>query len=214
MTQTYSQRVRDNILPLSVGDTLPKAFEEWSFTDETEDHEEPVETCQLCDQEQLRYHFKIRNAFTHHSLWVGSHCILKFGLSIFERGRKLSPTEAKRKLARLTEKMHQDSCVRALRAVLAEEENAVLKGALDYYEKNKFLTPKQAWVVLWRLKTHGINHNPTFFTVRLKRDQHKYDLRTMAPERVHLIWPALSTAQKRMAVEMGHQPPEQLGPGP
>lgn len=29
--QTYSQRVRESILPLSVGDTLPKAFDEWHF---------------------------------------------------------------------------------------------------------------------------------------------------------------------------------------
>ncbi len=57
--KTYPQRVRDNILPLSVGSTLPEAFEEWSFTENTVDHEEPVETCQLCEQEQLRYHFEI-----------------------------------------------------------------------------------------------------------------------------------------------------------
>ena len=81
--QTYPQRVRDNILPLSIGSTLPEAFEEWSFTDNTVDHEEPVETCQLCDQEELRYHFEIKNSLTHKCLWVGSQCILKFNLSVF-----------------------------------------------------------------------------------------------------------------------------------
>lgn len=40
---TYTQRVRDSILPLSVADTLPKAFEEWRFTGDTHDHEEPCE---------------------------------------------------------------------------------------------------------------------------------------------------------------------------
>lgn len=29
----YPKRVWDNMIPLSVGDTLPKAFEEWSFTE-------------------------------------------------------------------------------------------------------------------------------------------------------------------------------------
>lgn len=29
----YTKRVCNSILPLSVGDTLPKAFEEWAFTE-------------------------------------------------------------------------------------------------------------------------------------------------------------------------------------
>jgi hypothetical protein len=102
---TYPQRVRENILPLSVAETLPEAFEEWSFADETIDHEEPVETCQLCNQEELRYHFKIRNALTAHTLWVGSKCILKFGVSVFEGGRRLTEDQAKKKLDRLVDQM-------------------------------------------------------------------------------------------------------------
>jgi hypothetical protein len=74
--QTYPQRVRDNILPLSVGSSLPEAFEEWSFTENTIDHEEPIETCELCDQEELRYHFEIKNTLTKNILWVGS-CLKK-----------------------------------------------------------------------------------------------------------------------------------------
>lgn len=43
----YNQRVRDSILPMSVGDSLPSAFGEWTFTDRTIDHEKPIETCEL-----------------------------------------------------------------------------------------------------------------------------------------------------------------------
>jgi len=59
MMRTYPQKVRDNILPLSIAGTLPEAFKEWSFTDNTIDHEEAVETCQLCEHEEIRYHFEI-----------------------------------------------------------------------------------------------------------------------------------------------------------
>ncbi len=41
-------------------------------TEHTIDHEEPVETCQLCEHEQLRYHFEIKNAITNKALLVGS----------------------------------------------------------------------------------------------------------------------------------------------
>lgn len=109
----YPKRVWDNIIPLSVGDTLPKAFEEWSFTEVIRDHEHPTETCELCDQESLRYQFEIRNALTASILWVGSQCILRFGVSVFEAGQRLSASDTKKKLERLTEKMRGESGVLA-----------------------------------------------------------------------------------------------------
>ena len=206
--QTYPQRVRDNILPLSVGASLPEAFEEWSFTENTVDHEEPIETCQLCDQEELRYHFEIKNALTHKCLWVGSQCILKFNLSVFENGRRLSPTDTKKKLDRLLQQMRLESCIRALEKLAASEQNQILESALAFYTKNKYLTPKYAFVVLWRLQQNRIDHSPSFFKVSLKKDRHKADLREMHLSRVHTIWPALTSAQRTVAIEFGHSAPE------
>lgn len=204
---TYPQRVRDNILPLSVGKNLPEAFEEWSFTEKTVDHEEPVETCELCEQESLRYHFEIKNHLTHHQMMVGSKCILKFGLSVFEAGRKLSPTDAKKKLDRLMQQMRLESCIRALERLATTENNAILTNALAYYKKNKYLTPKFAFVVLWRLKEHGIDHSPTFFKINLQKDKYQQDLRGMPKSQIPFIWPALSSAQRKKAIELGHTAP-------
>jgi hypothetical protein len=205
--RTYPQRVGGNILPLSVGSTLPEAFEEWSFTDNTVDHEEPIETCQLCDQEELRYHFEIKNALTHKCLWVGSQCILKFNLSVFEDGRRLSPVDSKKKLDRLMQQMRLQSCINALQKLASSEENQILSNALAYYVKNKYLTPKFAFVVLWRLQEHRIDHSPSFFKVNLAKNKYKDDLREMLESRVHVIWLALSSAQRKLAIEMGHSAP-------
>lgn len=68
----YSQRASESILPLSVGDSLPKAFEEWTVTGRVYDHGSPDKTCQLCAQESLRYHFEIRNSLNSNELWGGS----------------------------------------------------------------------------------------------------------------------------------------------
>jgi len=205
---TYPQRVRDNILPLSVGSTLPAAFEEWSFTENTVDHEAPIETCRLCNQEELRYHFEIRNALTHKCLWVGSQCILKFNLSVFEAGHRLSASDSKKKLERLMQKMRLESCIKALERLATSEQNEILSNALGYYRANKHLTPKYAFVVLWRLRQNNIDHSPSFFKVSLKKDKYKSDLRAMPLSRVHTIWPALTSAQRRLATELGHSPPE------
>ncbi|HCL3363327.1 TPA: hypothetical protein ACM2ZS_005059 [Pseudomonas aeruginosa] len=205
--QSYPQRVRDNILPLSVGSTLPEAFEEWSFTERTHDHEEPIATCRLCDQEQLRYHFEIRNALTHKTLWVGSQCILKFNLSVFEDGHRLSSADTKKKLDRLMQQMRLRSCVKALEELAKKENNKILLNALDYYRKNKYLTPKFAFVVLWRLQTNKVDHSPSFFKINLQKTKYQQDLATMPLSQVHVIWPALSAAQRAKAQAFGHAPP-------
>jgi len=211
----YTQRVCDSILPLSIADTLPKAFEEWRFTEEVVDHEEPVEICQLCGQEQLRYHFGIENEFNRNTLWVGSHCILKFSLAVYDEGRRLTDVEAKKKLDKLTEKMRLESCVKALEKLAATENNPILNNALEYYKKNKKLSPKFAFVVFWKLNDYQIDHNPSFFKVSLRRQQHIDDLAEMPTDRVHVFWRSLSSSQRQLAIDLGHlSPPERPAPLP
>jgi len=53
---THPQRARDNILPLSVGSTLPDDYEEGSFTELTEDHGHPIETCAHSTRFGHRFH--------------------------------------------------------------------------------------------------------------------------------------------------------------
>lgn len=137
----YTQRVRDSILPLSVAGT-PTAFGEWSLTENTVDHETPIETCELRGQQDLRYHFEIANQYTDKTLWVGSHCILQFDVAVLEKGRHLSSAEAKRHLTKLTQQIQLQLCIRTLEQLAAKQSNPVLSGALDYFRKNKKLTPK------------------------------------------------------------------------
>ncbi|NOJ43901.1 hypothetical protein [Bradyrhizobium australiense] len=205
--ETYTKRVRDSILPLSVADTLPKAFEEWRFTGHTHDHEEPHETCQLCGQEGLRYHFEIQNRFTNHSLDVGSHCILQFNVAVYENGRRLTPADAKRQLEKLVQKMRLDSCIRALERLARAENSQILSGALKYYRTNKKLTPMQAFVVFWRLRRNRIDHDPSFFNVTLKKKRYMDDLAAMETSKVHYFWRALTPSQRKHAVTLGHTVP-------
>lgn len=207
--RSYPQRVRDSILPLSVGDTLPKAFEEWYFTGNTEDHEEPCETCELCGQDGLRYHFEISNRFTGYVLQVGSHCILQFDVAVYEGGRRLTPGEAKKQLDKLTQQMRLNSCIKALEKLARAEQSSILENALAYYRKNKKLTPKQAFVVFWRLLRNRIDHSPSFFNITLRKKQHVLDLQEMANDKVHFFWRALTPAQRKQAIRLGHLPPKE-----
>lgn len=205
--ESYPRRVRENILPLSVAGTLPEAFREWRFTGETIDHELPEETCRLCDKEGLRYHFEIYNDRTGHRLDVGSECILKFQVAVFDQGRELNPEEARKALADRMRQMRLESCLRALERLAAAEANDILANALAYYRLHKALTPKFANVVFWRLQANSVDHDPSFFKVRLDKASFVADLRAMPLRNVHRIWKALTSSQRKKAEEMGHTPP-------
>jgi hypothetical protein len=130
MPRTYTQRVKESILPLSREKSLPAAFKEWRFTGATTDHEQPEETCELCGQEGLRYHFEIANTITKHIMQIGSECILKFDLAVYNEGRKLSNEESRKHLHDLTLRMRFKSCLRALRSLAKSENNQILALAL------------------------------------------------------------------------------------
>lgn len=207
VSSSYPQRVRNAILPLSVADNLPSAFGEWQFTGVTEDYLTPSEICELCGQDDLRYHFEIQNDFTQSILNVGSHCILKFDLRVYEEGKRLTAKDAKRLLDKLTQKMRLESCVGALEKLCMKENNPVLDSALKYYRLNKKLTPKFAFVVFWKLREYDIDHHASFFSINLKKQRFVNDLKEMPTTRVHFFWSALSSAQKKKAIELGHQAP-------
>lgn len=206
----FLRRVEANILPKSVSKVLTEALKEWRFTEHTQDHEDAIEACQMCEQEELRYHFEIANGLTRERLWVGSQCILRFQVAVFEEGVQLGAVAAKRKMAALLSDLRLAACLRALERLAIAEDNVILANALDYYRDHNYLTPKQAFVVLWRLNRHNIDHSPSFFKVRLKREQHRDDLAQMEPSKVRLIWPALTATQRRIAEELGHSPPSPM----
>lgn len=204
---SYPQRVADNILPLSISGELSEAFKEWSFTEITEDHEDVIENCQLCNQEQLRYHFEIKNEYTQERLMVGSSCILKFNVAVYEKDILLNEKDSKKKLEQFLKKMRLESCVKALEKLAIAENNNILKNALEYYSKNKYLTPKFAFVVFWKLQENDIDHTASFFKISLKKNKFKEDLEEMKTSHVHYFWKALSSSQKKLAVEYGHVEP-------
>lgn len=194
---------------------MPEAIKEWFFNGQSEDHDEPVATCELCNNHGLRYRYQIENRFNQNTLWVGSKCIERFHMPIRdENGILLDWPATRRKLNSLKRRREYESCVKALERVAAQESNsAILHNASSYYHEHKCLTPKFAFVVLWRLKVNRVDHAPQFFKVSLKRNKEKADLRDMPRHRVHLLWPALSPSQRQLAVRLGHCAPGDLPSG-
>jgi len=207
---TYPQRVSRTICQLSEADKVREALKEWSFNGESEDHDEPVETCELCGKHGLRYRFQIENRLNHNMLWVGSKCILRFGIPVYdENGRLLDQRGARRKLNDLIWKKQNESCVKALGCIAACETDyrEMLYDALNYYRLHEYLSLKYARVVFWRLEKYKIAHTPEFFKLRLRSQRDKDTLHAMPLRDVHMLWRALSPGQRRLAIRLGHCAP-------
>lgn len=71
----WAERAAAPLLPLSCATTLVAALGEWFYTGRFFDLEATDGTCELCGQQDLRYHFEIENPGTTSSLLVGSECI-------------------------------------------------------------------------------------------------------------------------------------------
>lgn len=85
---SWLDKARDNMLRYSSGQVWPAVMKEWSVTGGFIDSHSINKTCELCDNEGLRYQFQITNLLTHYSLSVGSTCINKF-VPVFVGGREL-----------------------------------------------------------------------------------------------------------------------------
>lgn len=64
-----------NLIPLSVAKSLREALTEWAYTGKHLDYGVACETCRLCDNKGLRYHFEIQNRHNGNVLLIGSTCI-------------------------------------------------------------------------------------------------------------------------------------------
>ena len=197
---SYPQRVADSLLPLSVAGTVPEAAEEWRVTGKVVDHEFAEQTCQLCGQEHVRYHFEIENAFTRKTLWTGSQCILRFEVAVFEDGERVRGQDAKKALNRLIEAEQHACCLAALDELARIEHDERFGDIRARYARDKRLTPKQAAWVFSRLAHHRIRHTTALFAITLKKAKYRQDLRGMPEAQRRLVQEAL-TSEQRTAVQ-------------
>jgi hypothetical protein len=205
---SYIERVCETIIPLSVSDDCKKALKEWYFTENTIDHLESTEECELCGQDGLRYHFEICNSNNKNKLEVGSQCILQFDISVYSDGSLLDKGEAKKKLSEHMRRMRYDSCIRALKNLKDQENWSSVKNILERYESNGVLTPKEAFLIFWRLKQNKIDHDPSFFKVSLRKHKHQRDLKEMQTERVHFFGLPYRQANEKKPRHLGMRRPK------
>lgn len=189
--------VEARILPHSLTQSLPGAFSEWRFTGDVIDHGKAIETCHLCGQQDLRYHFQIRNLRTDHMMWVGSHCILKFSIEVLgPDGVPLSPEEASRELSKAVDRKKREKCLVALLELSKRTMTGSNRQVFEMYRDGEALFPETALRVFQAFRTHSIPYEPSDFEVSLRTSSCWFFLEKTGPNDLALLWPALTPAQR------------------
>lgn len=169
MINHYLDEIKSTILPLSVSTDINTAMHEWYATGDVSILDACDATCELCGKEGIKYLYTIRNKINDTTIYpVGSSCILSYGVAVYDdNGKLLTIDEAEKELSTRLNTARKARALAKLTLLAQTESNDVLAGALRYYTKHGKLTPKLASVVLWRLETHDIDHDPSMFGVKL-----------------------------------------------
>jgi hypothetical protein len=203
----WAERAAAAIIPLSRASVLAAALKEWAYTGRFFDLEATDGTCELCGQEDLRYHFEIENEVTSSSLLVGSECIKRFDIGgIDERGQRIDAADTGKLVDRHRRGLVEDARKRrVMTALLRLEQKAhdfEAQSFLAFVDDKGAFTPKQVAMLFWRLGSAGVEYRPMDWKVRLRRDSDYGQLRHMKTAALNRVLPALTTVQRKRVAEI------------
>ena len=192
-----------NLLPLSEeNEDFKIALKEWFFTGEIIDHEATIEICALCEKDKLRYHFEIKNKLEN-SLWVGSKCIEKFDITIYDESGNEVIKNKNQYLKNQARKKHIKSVFENLEKTEPKSKtNNRNNKELDIYcitnfNLNNKLDPKMLNYLFKRLDEEKIFYEKKFFAISLKNKENKSKLLKLSKTQFERIKIALSFAQRK-----------------
>ncbi|MCP4143114.1 MAG: hypothetical protein GY755_22980 [Chloroflexi bacterium] len=198
---SWSELSQKNLFPFSKEQSdFEIALQEWAHTGVLVDHLFPVESCQLCEHANLRYHFEIANNETQATLQVGSSCIEKFGIAIYDNeGNKLQGPARGKQLREEINTQKQEMMAETLGELWRQSEKnreEVATYVRAYQERGGF-SPKNLLSLFTLMKDEGIDYIPHTYKVTLRRKEDRDYLYRISVEDRELIWGSLSTAQKK-----------------
>jgi hypothetical protein len=202
---SYYQKVQRNLLPLSQEQNdLALALQEWEHSGQVQDHLAPVEVCQLCEHPRLRYHFEIVNRHTRASLQVGSSCIHKFDISVYdEQGHALLGDAKSRHLKKEISQQQREMMLEPLRELYEalSSERPRIKRCVDRFKRRKGFSPADLYYLFGLLGKHNVVHTPQIYKIVLRSKRDQVELFSMSRGKVELVWPALSHSQRQKYVQ-------------
>jgi len=197
----WLERSIANLVPLSKADIFSNACKEWIFSGEVIDYGEATEQCELCEHDELRYHFLIENGCNSNQLWVGSSCILRFEeiVVLDENERELLDQKERKKVLDKALKAKQiDTSLDPLRSLwkVAFEKRGTIHSMALEIKDGKSLPPDSLRVLFELLDEHNIAFRASDYSVNLRSEFYQFQLSYMPKDMQKNIWLCMSKPQK------------------
>ncbi len=197
----WGEASKTNLLSLSKEQQeFELALREWEHTGIVKDHLSATELCQLCEHSNLRYHFEILNRVTQATLQVGSSCIHKFDITVYDDGGNELVGKAKsEKLdAEISEK-HREMMLEPLRSLWQADESSqdFIQLAVSSFNERSGFSPENLLKLFRLMEKHQIEYARQIYKVVLRSNQDKNELFAMKEDQLEFIWPGLSSSQRQ-----------------
>ncbi|MHA2718298.1 hypothetical protein ACXZ7B_27015 [Vibrio owensii] len=191
----------ENLVPLSLAEIFSDACKEWVFSGEVIDYGEVNQQCELCEHDELRYHFLIENGVNSNQLWVGSSCILRFEeIVVLDENQRelLDHKERKKALDKALRTKQIDASLEPLRKlwkVAINSRNVVHHKALEIKE-GKSLSPDSLKELFDLMNKYEIQFKACDYSVNLRSEYNQFQLSYMQKDMQKVIWQCMSKQQK------------------
>ncbi|MCK6517846.1 hypothetical protein L6R46_22645 [Myxococcota bacterium] len=222
----WHQRIAPQLLPRSEEQSsVELALDEWVYGRECRDHYEAVEVCQLCLQQGLRWHFQIGNGATSQTLWIGSECIKRFDLGVWDQATSqvVHGAAASRLLAADLRRLEEAARIKRLTDLIAQaaalepddDDQRYWRQIGEQLVEKRPLTPCRLDYLLLALDyLHLPRPEAKDLKVEAKREHHQRDLVDLPQPAWERVEPYLSAAQRETAEWRRNPRPAAAAPPP
>ena len=199
----WRNKAQENLLLKSIekSDHL-RAAKEWEFTGKVIDHEVTDRTCELCEGDNLRYHFEIKNKGNKNELMVGSTCITKFDITVWDDqgnevfGRRKKTTFLNKEI----EKKKRELVLNALRGIWKKSKGGArdeVESLGKIYKEGKALSPGHAIGLIKILQRNDVQIPSSSIKVSLRDHYAIYQALNLHEEDQLLLLSFLTSPQKK-----------------
>jgi hypothetical protein len=186
----------------------------WIFAGEVHDNLRFDGHCSFCGETNSRFTFVLSEVAGAGTCGTCQDCLAHGDTRVEHEQRGLEGKERRDYLSGLTVRLALRSCRDVLRQLMACTEDAALKAAAVYFDRNIQLSPAHAATVLEALVDARLGVNSRIFQVRIRSAAHRQEFGDLDSSQQLLVWPLFSAGVQKRLVWLGLAAPEHASTRP
>lgn len=178
--------------------------QEWSFTWDITDDVTLSSACGFCGRTEQRLTYEVVRAGQ--ALWICPTCVTRYPVAGSLDGFPLDPISTRDQVHGLTARIKQRTCQDVIRQIQVLTNDPEIDEILVYFDRNLQLSPSRAARLFAALPLLGEPIDPRIFEVRTRSMEHQDEYGDLDEAARAVVWPALSSVQRRRMIALGHAP--------